>query len=58
MVRAGAVNSVVMDAQRQITLSEKLNLGIKPNTKLLKLLSLINMAYVLDTFQFRNLETQ
>lgn len=52
------MNSVVMDAQRQITLSEKLNLGIKPNTKLLKLLSLINMAYVLDTFQFRNLETQ
>lgn len=48
-----------MDAQRRITLSEKLkNLGIKPNTKLLRLLSLINMAYVLDTFQFSSLETQ
>lgn len=48
-----------MEAQRQMTLNEKLkNLDIKPNTKLLRLLSLINMAYVLNTFQFSNLGTQ
>lgn len=52
-------NSLVMDAQRRITLSEKLeNSGIKPNPEFLWLLSFINMAYVLDTFQFSNLDTQ